>query len=804
MVGVVHSGLLLTAGICAYAAVNHLAVGLRRPFDRANLLFACMSLLAVPFALFHAMALQPVDVGAYRQALKGTLAAALLILLIFPWFIAQYTDRRPLPLLVGLSLWFAALSVVNLLKPYGVQYDRFDGLRTLVLPWGEAVSRGVGHNGVWAHAAIAAVLAAYGYAVYALAGLYRRKRWVRSYIYPLKNEDGTTHDVVLMHEDVTEKKRAEDAIRLIAAGVSAETGERFFQELTRSLARLFNADYAFIGVLDERDAQRVNTLSVFARGEAAPNLSYALPGTPCANVMGQSTCAYPRGVRELFPEDRLLAEMGAEGYIGTPLFDARGLPLGLLVVLDGKPIEGIERVREILEIFAARAGAELQRLRAEAHIRHMAFYDHHTGLANRAYLQERLSEVLTLARLKRERGALLLIDLDQFKTINDALGHDVGDEVLRALARRIVEAAGDHTFLARLGGDEFVALMEPDLADERGTEESARALATRVMGRISDSISVGERAFTLGASIGIALYPENCETELDMLRHADMALYRAKNLGRGNIQSYTPKLQIVAAARLRMEEGLRLAIANRELELYFQPQVDISGRMVGAEALLRWHHPEMGDVPPPTFIPVAEESGLIHSLGTWVFDQACSRLVAWRQAGVPFRGNLAVNVSPWQFARADFVAQLLQTLGKRGIEPAHVMIEMTETALLYNLDEAVAKLKTLRSHGMKVSLDDFGTGYSSLAYLQDLPLDQIKIDKVFISELGAGEEHPLVGSIFAIGRHMRLNVTAEGVESETQRAVLLRLGCENFQGWLFCRPLAEDDFVEWVRDTQGT
>ena len=628
----------------------------------------------------------------------------------------------------------------------------------------------------------------------------KRDRWIRAYIYPIKDNAGSIRDVVLMHEDVTDKKRVEDAIRHIAAGVSAETSEGFFQQLVQNLAKLFDADYAFIGAVDDKNAQRVNTISVCADGQIAPNMSYPLAGTPCANVMNQGTCAYPREVQHLFPEDRMLAEMKVEGYIGTPLNDIRGKPIGLIVVLDRKPLEHIEQVREILEIFASRAAAELQRLHAEEHIRHMAYTDYLTGLASRAYLHERLTDALLHCRVSGEIGAVLLIDLDHFKTINDALSHDVGDEVLRSVGRRLNDVTGEHVLAARLGGDEFVALVNTGTSNLQQAEKIAQTLSQRIADKLLNPIIVGERAFTVGASIGIVLFPENSETELDILRHAEMALYHAKSQGRGNAQFYLPALQAAASTRLQLEEGLRRVIVNNELELHFQPQISASGVFVGAEALLRWHHPEMGDIPPGTFIPVAEETGLIHPIGRWVLDQACKSLSSWLQNGISFTGHLSINVCPWQFIRPDFVSQVRECIDKHHIEPSHLMLEITETALLYDLETTREKLRTLRSLGLRISLDDFGTGYSSLAYLKDLPLDQIKIDRTFISELDNTQKHPLVETMISIGRHMRLDVVAEGVETEFQHEILLQLGCVNFQGYLFSRPLPEKNFLDWISE----
>ena len=949
---IVIPGIYLLVGICAYAAVHHMANAIQPPHDRVHLLFAGMCLLIVPAGLFQAAAYQATGLSGYATALRWNLITIIPFFMLFLGFIAAYTQVRPRPLLMGLTACFVLLFVVSLIQPFSLQYAEFPSIEHLRLPWGEDLTIAAGHNSRWFYLGMAAVLSSYGYAIYALSIHYRRHhkrstlfmllamalviatsiegmlvrlsviefvqlglfgylgmiivmsmalshetqqrlcssesrfrslveqspfstqvvspdghtqqvnpaweklwgmsadhladynvlrdqqlidkgvmpyietgfagqamdippivynpaenpvvrgpardRWIRSFVYPIKDDAARVREVILMHEDVTDKKRVEDAIRHIAAGVSAETGEHFFQQLVQSLTKLFDADYAFIGVMDDHDPQRVNTLAVCAHGRIAPDISYTLPGTPCANVMGKTTCAYPHDVQQLFPDDPLLAEMHVEAYIGTPLFDTDRNPLGLIVILGSKPIEHFEQVQEILEIFSARAGAELQRLRAEAHIRSMAYEDYLTGLASRACMHTELSHRLKHLHSSGECGALLLIDLDHFKTINDALSHDVGDEVLRAVGRRVSEVAGEQALVARLGGDEFVVLIDTKTADRQVAERAAGDLAYQVMDKLMNPVIVGDRNLTIGASIGVVVFPDNGETELDILRHAEMALYHAKSRGRANIQFYLPDLQAAATSRLQLEDGLRRVIANDELSLYFQPQVDGDGRLVGAEALLRWRHPEMGDIPPSTFIPIAEETGLIHPIGRWVLEQGCSCLNTWQKAGLPFSGHLSINVSAWQFIRPDFVTQLSECLEHYQVNPRLLMLELTETALLYDRAETIDKLKTLRALGLRISLDDFGTGYSSLAYLKDLPLDQIKIDQTFVSELERTDEHPLVESMLAIGRHMHLDVVAEGVETEKQRKILATLGCVNFQGYLFSRPLPEKDFVQWL------
>ncbi len=948
MIEIVVPTLLVLTGICIYAAINHLSIGLKRPYDRLHLLFAGMCVMAVFHGLTHILMHRAQTAADLLTALKLNLSAVAVLHFLLLWFIAEFTQFRPQRFLLGLSLVIAVLFTLNLVLPYGLQYAAAPTLEHIRLPWGETVVSPAGVNGDWFRFSVLTVAVLYLYGLIAFGSAWRRDRkgvtlamffamavlvatavegilvragvinfihlgpagflilvvvmsvalshetrqrlqrsehrfrllveqspfsiqvlapdgqtrqvnaaweklwgvsaaalgaynilqdrqlvergilpylergfagsdteippilykpgthglsrehWVRGYIYPIKDAAGAVRDVILMHEDVTEKKRTEDAIRMMAAGVSAEGGEQFFQQLAQSLASIFKADMALVGVLDEHDPQTITTLAFWAHGKIAPNISYPLTGTPSAQVVGQATRVYPRAVQRLFPNDHQLAELQVEGYIGTPLLDAAGKPLGLLAVLHRQPLEHVEQGQEILDIYAARTGAELARRRVEAQVRRMAYQDYLTGLASRALLHERLTEILAKSHRTRECGALLMIDLDHFKTINDALSHDIGDEVLRAVGRRLNEVSSPQVFVARLGGDEFVALLSTDDVDMERAKKSALDLARTIMESLSKLIYVGERSFSVGASIGIVPFPTDSETEQDLLRHADMALYRAKSLGRANVQFYLPHLQFAADTRLQLEDGLRRVIAGHELELQFQPLVDVNGRALGAEALLRWHHPELGDIQPATFIPVAEETGMIHDIGQWVLNRACERLNAWQQAAVPFSGRLSFNVCAWQFARADIVQQLRDTLIAQQVDASRLMLELTESALLYDLDEAVEKLKALRALGLHIALDDFGTGYSSLAYLRDLPLDHIKIDKSFIAELDKSVDNPLVETMIAIGRHMRLGVVAEGVETENQRAILVQMGCERFQGYLYTQPLPEREFLEWL------
>lgn len=617
---------------------------------------------------------------------------------------------------------------------------------------------------------------------------------------PLFAADGSVSAICGIATDITRRKRMEQALREIAASGHGDGGDAFFHRVVQQLTRLFEAEYAFISLFEPPPSTLATTLALCVRGEVVDNISYDLKGTPCEQVLSAQTCVFPRDVQACFPQDQLLVDMQARNYIGAPLLDAQGGPLGVLVVMNVAAIDESPMIREILELLASRVSAELQRLRMEQHIRRQAHEDYLTGLGSRSLLHQRLHEDMDRARALKAHGALLMIDLDHFKTINDALGHDVGDNVLREIGQRLRAVAQDRVLMVRHGGDEFVALMpSTEGLSSEGAQAQALALAEACMTSLSAPVCLGAQVLNVGASIGVAVFPDQDGSGLDVLRRADMALYRAKGSGRMNVQLYHASMQASATERLVIHKGLYEALEKQQFSIVFQPQVNSASQLVGAEVLLRWRHPELGVVGPDRFIPVAEETGLIHEIGDWVLHETLGWLRRWQDQGVPFGQHLSVNVSPWQFARADFVPRILAVLQNLGVPPAQLMLEMTETALLYDVKATVQKLADLRGAGFKVSMDDFGTGYSSLAYLRDLPLDELKIDRAFVQELSTVPKHPLVETMVAIGRQMELAVVAEGVETEDQRQRLVGMGCQGFQGYLFSRPLPPQDFAVWAQ-----
>ncbi|WJW76369.1 EAL domain-containing protein [Thiohalobacter sp. IOR34] len=449
-----------------------------------------------------------------------------------------------------------------------------------------------------------------------------------------------------------------------------------------------------------------------------------------------------------------------------------------------------------------------ERKRAEARIQHLAYYDDLTGLPNRRLFLDRLEHELAVARRRGLHGAVLFLDLDRFKTLNDALGHPIGDLLLREVSRRLIDQVRAEDTVARLGGDEFVILL-PELSselDQAGFE--AQAVAEKIAERLADPYDLEGHIYYLTASLGIVLFPGDVgekESVDDILKHADSAMYQAKDAGRNTVRFFLPSMQAAADARLALEKDLRQALENEELVLHYQPQLDAEGRLLGAEALLRWNSPARGMVPPDAFIPIAEETGLILDLGDWVLRAAAAQIREWEQNGMLAQvGALAVNVSPRQFHQADFSQRVLDILAGAGVTPRAMKLEITEGVVMDSVGEAIEKMQVLKAAGIGFSLDDFGTGYSSLSYLQRLPIDTIKIDRSFIRDIADNPgDAAIVETILAMAAHLELEVVAEGVETQQALELLQARGCRAYQGYYFSHPLEAEAFARFVREVAG-
>ena len=440
------------------------------------------------------------------------------------------------------------------------------------------------------------------------------------------------------------------------------------------------------------------------------------------------------------------------------------------------------------------------RKKSEEKSHYLAFYDQLTSLPNRRLLVDRLTQALASSARSHRNGALLFLDLDHFKTLNDTLGHHVGDVLLQQVSERLTSCVREGDTVARLGGDEFVVLLE-DLSEhpiEAATQ--TESIGEKILAILNQPYQLAAYEYQSTPSIGVALFSDQEHSQEDLLKHADIAMYQAKKAGRNRLSFFDPHMQDVINSRVDLERELRKAVDNQQFQLHYQLQVDQTGKALGAEVLIRWLHPERGMISPLQFIPMAEETGLILPIGQWVLDSACKQIKAWQHDEITRNLVLAVNVSAKQFRQADFVSQVQETVQRHGINPARLKLELTESMLVDDIKKIISTMNSLKNIGIKFSLDDFGTGYSSLQYLKKLPLDQLKIDQSFVRDIATDySDRAIVLTIITMANSLGLDVIAEGVETGDQRQFLLDNGCVNYQGYLFSKPIAIDGFEGLIR-----
>jgi diguanylate cyclase (GGDEF)-like protein/PAS domain S-box-containing protein len=493
-----------------------------------------------------------------------------------------------------------------------------------------------------------------------------------------------------------------------------------------------------------------------------------------------STATELRGkpVSQLFVHSDATLAIGSEP-VDILVRGSNGQPIECEACIRTIPFRG--RQRTVLSLRDLR-----ERRQAESRIRHLALHDPLTDLPNRASFNERLALTLERAAKAQERFAVLCVDLDRFKEVNDIFGHPIGDALLRELSRRL-QAAAEGAFIARLGGDEFSLIV----AD--GPQPStAEALADRLQAVVEDDVESAGHALKIGLSIGVAIFPNDGSEANTLLVNADAALYRAKAEGRGTIRFFEPDMDKRLRERRALQHDLRSAVARHELVLNYQPQARIGGEIIGFEALIRWQHPSRGLIQPTAFIPLAEDSGLVISIGEWVLREACREAASW-----PKPLQIAVNLSPIQFRHGDLPELVHSILLETGLQADRLELEITESVLIGDFSRAISILRRLKSLGVRIAMDDFGTGYSSLSYLQSFPFDKIKIDQTFISKLERNPQSAaIIRAVIGLGRGLDLPVAAEGVESAAQLAFLAKELCDEVQGFLVGHPLPIEDYAE--------
>ena len=450
---------------------------------------------------------------------------------------------------------------------------------------------------------------------------------------------------------------------------------------------------------------------------------------------------------------------------------------------------------------ATRTAALVKSLsQANSQLHHLALHDSLTRLPNRSLLEDRLEQAIRNGQRHNKRFAVMFLDLDRFKTINDSLGHHYGDKLLQGVADRLTAALRAEDTVARLGGDEFVVL----LGEVSGAAVVAN-IAQKLLDLLAAPILIEGQQQSVSASLGISMFPDDGASARDLLGNADSAMYHAKKMGRAHYQFFAPEMNVASGARLQLEQDLRRALDLKQFELHYQPKVDVgSGKVVAMEALVRWRCPQRGMVPPNDFISVSEEIGLIIPLGAWVLREACRQNRAWQDAGLPHM-RVAVNLSAYQFRQKDLPEFVASVLEEEGLLASSLELEVTESMVMHNPAEASGILARLHGQGIHISVDDFGTGYSSLSYLKQFRLDTLKIDRSFVRDISSdADDAAIVRSVIALAHSLRLKVIAEGVETDEQLNYLRELGCDEYQGYLRSKPLPAHEFEQLLRASMST
>jgi len=585
-------------------------------------------------------------------------------------------------------------------------------------------------------------------------------QWVETYKTPIIDEQGNVLGTVGFASDITERKQAEAELRIASVAFESQEG-----------IMITNANSLIL---------RVNQAFTESTGYSAEE------------IVGQTPRLFKSGRHDAVFYAAMWESIHRTGSWQGEIWDRRKngeiypkwLTITAINDADGTVTNYVGTHTDITE-----------RKVAEEEIKNLAFYDPLTRLPNRRLLIDRLQQASASSARSGREGALLFIDLDNFKILNDTLGHDIGDILLQEVAHRLESCVREGDTVARLGGDEFVVMLE-DLSEHAlEAADQTEAVGEKILASLNQPYLLATHEYRNTPSIGAILFNGHKQPIDEMMKQADIAMYQAKQAGRNTLRFFDPQMQEAINIRVALERELRNALENHQFRLYYQIQVDSSHRALGAEALIRWPHPERGLVSPDQFIPLAEETGLILPIGQWVLEAACTQLKEWEQDSLTRDLVLSVNVSAKQFHQVDFAAQVQSIVQRHAINPELLKLELTESMMQKNIEGMIATMNALKKIGIHFSLDDFGTGYSSLQYLKRLPLDQLKIDRSFVRDLATdSSDRTIVSTIIAMAKSLNLEVIAEGVETVQQRQLLLNKGCTHYQGYMFGKPIPIEQF----------
>lgn len=634
-----------------------------------------------------------------------------------------------------------------------------------------------------------------------LTGKFQQRFWVKVVSNPVHDAEGRWQYTVTTLTDITHAKLHETLQRkALEAMVSEKPLEEVLTIICREVELIAPELAASILRIDE---------DCCIQPLAAPSLPahycQALEGLPIGPSVGSCGTAAWRNepvVVDDFDTDplwenykSLIIPLGYKGCWSTPVHNSRNEVIATFAFYfkQQRTTSATQFYQQLANICTHLCSLALEREQAKTKIRQLAFYDELTGLANRSLLTASTDQAILSCHQKQEPLAMLFIDLDRFKQVNDSLGHPAGDGLLQQVSTKIQQSIRPDDIAGRLSGDEFVVILPG------ASSTDASTIAERIQNALNQPASLADSGLSTSASIGIALYPENGHDTESLLLRADMAMYQAKSRGRGQYQFFSNELNELVQERLILETALRNAICNDQLELYYQPQIDLKTNcLYGVEALARWRHPEFGDISPTKFIPLAEDCGLIGDLSRWVLLQACKQLSAWRTAGLAVP-SVSINLSPTNFHNLELPTLIAETLANHALSAQDLKVELTENVLLDTHPSTMQTIAQVHAQGIRLSMDDFGTGYSSLSYLRRIPVSELKLDRSFVADLEQDHTARAISSaVLGIGKSLQLTVVAEGIETQAQNALLQQQGYPIGQGYLFSKPLSVTHFEAWL------
>jgi diguanylate cyclase (GGDEF)-like protein/PAS domain S-box-containing protein len=647
-------------------------------------------------------------------------------------------------------------------------------------------------------------------------------RWIHESACPIRNALGNVYRIAGVAEDITdqkqrgatqckkkeahlsrETKQTGEIIQSIVEGLSGEKGQAFFDSLIKNIANSLKMDYGFIGELTGANNQIVKTVATFARDQVLSPFEYSLSHTPCETVVGGKLCIYPHDVIRLFPNDPLLREMEVESYIGTPLFDSGGQPIGLMVLMDRKPVTHSKMVESLLQSFVVRVSIELERKRLEETLQRLEYHDPMTGLPNQLFFFNLLKEAIQQAERNQDSFAVILIDLNRFKEINDTIGFHRGNFLLQKVGKRIEAILGQPDSVARIGGDEFGLILP------KATAEYATQFGSKILNTLREPFEIEGLPVCVEAKIGTALYPDEGTTPDNLILKAEIALYTSKRAAKtaytarndANKRGDSAVMGEIILQSVSLIKDLHQSLENGELFLVYQPRVDLyTKRVTGVEALIRWRHPKHGIIQPGQFLSAAEKTEMMKPLNLFVLKEAVNQCRLWNESGRKI--NVAVNLARQNVLDPSLPDQIENLLQTCNINPAWLEIEIAESMMKSDRGQIANTIVQISRKGIGVTLDNFGFLASSMDYLKNLPIHSIKIDRSYVTDAMISPDHAMVvKSAIEFAHDQGLKVIAVGVEDQESLDQLVTFGCDEAQGYYICRPVLAEELTPWIDES---